>query len=180
MAEVKGIFETLSNLISSPAEVLIRANEILMNSLERKSFVTAIYGVLNKNTGKVKFARAGHTPLLHVKDSNYERLTPVGMGLGLDNSGSFSDTIKEMEIQLKYNDILALYTDGIPESTNAEMDDFGYCRFENLVFENRIHDLDKISNEIMKDVTTFSQSNIQHDDITLVLIKWKFNNKSLE
>lgn len=176
MAEVKGIFETLSKLIISPAEILIKANDILMNSLERKSFVTAIYCVLDTKTGKLKFARAGHTPLLHVGSNKSEQLTPAGMGLGLDYTGNFANTIKEMEIQLNYNDILALYTDGIPESKNASLEDFGYTRFEDLVTRHKDAGLDQISNEIIKDVSTFSQTNIQHDDITLVLLKWKFNN----
>ncbi len=36
MAEVKGIFESLAKLIESPRELLIKANEILKNSLDKK------------------------------------------------------------------------------------------------------------------------------------------------
>ncbi len=38
MAEVKGIFESLSKVISSPKEILIQANKILCKSLDRKNF----------------------------------------------------------------------------------------------------------------------------------------------
>jgi len=180
MAEVKGIFETLSKLIESPSVILSKANEILINSLERKSFVTAIYGILDTNTGKLKFSRAGHMPLLLISDGEANKLTPPGLGLGLDNSGSFENSIKDMEIQLKYNDIVVLFTDGITESKNSDLEDYGYNKFENVILENKAEDPDRIANEIIKDVSTFSVSSEQHDDITLVLIKWKFNNFSLE
>jgi len=60
------------------------------------------------------------------------------------------------------------------------MEDYGYNKFENVILENKAEDPDRIANEIIKDVSTFSVSSEQHDDITLVLIKWKFNNFSLE
>ncbi|MCX8010123.1 MAG: SpoIIE family protein phosphatase, partial [Ignavibacteria bacterium] len=43
MAEVKGIFESLSKLLRSPREILIQANQILKKSMDLKSFVSAIY-----------------------------------------------------------------------------------------------------------------------------------------
>lgn len=177
MAEVKGIFESLAKIIDSPRELLIKANEILKNSLDKKSFVTAIYGVVDGKSSKIVFARCGHTPALYLHNDLIERLTPSGIGLGLDFGTSFTNTLKEMEINLKNNDILVFYSDGITESKNSEMEDFGYDRLENLIHEFRERDVDTIANEIMKELTLFSKDNSQHDDITLVIFKWSFNNK---
>ncbi len=177
MAEVKGIFESLSKMIDSPREVLIRANDVLKKSLERKSFVTAIYGIIDTASGVLTFARAGHTPLHILRKDEVERHIPAGIGLGLDYSKKFCETIKEMEIKLNNNDIIALYTDGIVESQNKNLEDFGYDRLDNILAENGSKNLDQISNSIMQSVTVFSQNNSQHDDITLVLFKWNFNNK---
>jgi hypothetical protein len=44
MAEVKGIFESLSKTIERPKEILIKANEILKEALDSKTFVSAAYG----------------------------------------------------------------------------------------------------------------------------------------
>jgi serine phosphatase RsbU (regulator of sigma subunit) len=177
MAEVKGIFESLSRLILSPKELLTRANDILRDSLERKSFVTAVYGVFDKKNNKLTFARAGHVPVYLCRDGRVEKLVPAGIGLGLDNSDTFEDNLKEMEIELNNNDIVALYTDGITESKNIDQEEFGDIRFEKILCEHFNSDVDQLSNEIMKKVTTFSEKNIQHDDITLVLVKW-FNNNN--
>ncbi|MFA5806467.1 MAG: SpoIIE family protein phosphatase, partial [Melioribacteraceae bacterium] len=90
MAEVKGIFESLSKLIFNPRELLINVNNILKNSLDKKSFVTAIYGVINKKTGVLNFARAGHTPIHICSGETIERLQPPGIGLGLDFTTGFA------------------------------------------------------------------------------------------
>jgi phosphoserine phosphatase RsbU/P len=172
MAEVKGIFESLSKIIFNPKDLLINVNSILKVSLDKKNFVTAIYGVINKKTGVMNFARAGHTPLHICSSEKIERLQPAGIGLGLDYSIGFTSSIKEMEIQLKNNDIVICYSDGIPEAKNKMEEDFGYDRLDSLLVKNCNESLDKISNNIMKELTVFSQSHSQHDDITLVIFKW--------
>jgi serine phosphatase RsbU (regulator of sigma subunit) len=172
MAEVKGIFESLSKLIENPRELLIKANEVLKHSLDKKSFVTAIYGVIDKKKGLLKIARAGHPPAMYCSGDKIERILPNGMGLGLDYSSSFANTLKEMQIEMQNGDVIVLYSDGIPEAKNADDKDYGYERFEQLIYSNREKSIDYISNEIIKDLTVFSKDHSQHDDITLVLFKW--------
>ena len=175
MAEVKGIFTSLSKLISSPGELLILANEILKGSLEKKNFVTALYGIIDTNKGIITFARAGHTPLLHCVNGKINRITPRGMGLGLEYGEKFSSNIKEMEIKLNNDDILILYTDGITESQNIDLEEFGLDRFENIILKNSDLKLDNISKKVLSEISLFSRDTSQHDDITLVIFKWKNN-----
>lgn len=177
MAEVKGIFASLTKLITNPHELLAKVNEVLKKSLDKKSFVTAVYGIIDKNKGTLNFARAGHPPVIICSGENINRLQPPGIGLGLDYSNGFANTLKEMQIELKNNDIIAIYSDGIPEAKNSKDEDFGYERFENIILHNRNKNLDEISNHIMKEVTLFTKDHSQHDDITLVLFKWVINNK---
>ena len=177
MAEVKGIFESLSRVIEEPKELLVKANDILKNSLDKKTFVTALYGVINVKNGKVNFARAGHMPLLVCSDGIVKSLIPRGIGLGLDSDEIFNANIDKMEFELNNNDILILYTDGVTESQNANDEDFGEDRFKKLIAENCGNELNEISKKIFKKVSLFSMDKEQHDDITLVLFKWKnFNN----
>lgn len=175
MAEVKGIFESLSKIIFNPRELLINVNDILKNSLDKKNFVTAIYGIINKKTGVLNFARAGHTPVHICSGEKIQRLQPAGIGLGLDFNAGFAASIKEMEIQLKNNDIVICYSDGIPEAKNNLNDDFGYERLDSSILKNSSMDLDLITSSIMKELTVFSQNHSQHDDITLVIFKWNQN-----
>jgi serine phosphatase RsbU (regulator of sigma subunit) len=175
MAEVKGIFETLSRLVQSPKELLTLANEILKNSLDSKTFVTAIYGIFDTLNGKLLFSRVGHTPLHMLRNGSVIRLVPSGIGLGLDYSDKFNDSIKEMEIEFINDDILVFYTDGVTEAQNENNEDFGYDRLDRILVENSGKKIEDISNEIMKDITVFSKNNAQHDDITMVIFKWNFS-----
>ncbi len=177
MAEVKGIFESLSKINLSPKEVLVQANEILKKSLDKKSFVTAIYGVLNVKTGKFKFARAGHAPVLHKHNSGIKSYVPRGIGLGIGSTSDFRKTLEEMEIRLENNDIVVLFTDGINESKNSQNEEFGYGRLQQLININSETSTDDLSGKIIKEISLFAKGNTQHDDITLVIFKWKFNNK---
>ncbi|NJD23107.1 MAG: hypothetical protein FIA82_10640 [Melioribacter sp.] len=176
MAEVKGIFESLSKIITNPKELLIKANDTLKRSLDKRNFVTAIYGIINKKNGTLNFARAGHTPILLCSGERIQSIQPPGIGLGLDYNPGFASSLKEMEIQLKNNDIIICYSDGIPEAKNHKEEDFGYDRLDNIVLNNREKSLDLISNEVMKELSLFSKNHSQHDDITLVLFKWNQNN----
>jgi len=172
MAEVKGIFESLSKVISAPKELLTCANDILKRSLDKKSFVTAVYGIINLNTGVVNLARAGHTPILLVSGNDVNRLTPNGIGLGIDNGLNFNQYITELEFKLNNDDILTLYSDGITECKNLKLEDFGMERFEKLLKENKSISLESASDKIIESLEEFSKEYIQHDDITLVLLKW--------
>jgi len=177
MAEIKGIFESLTRVMLEPKDVLVKANKILAQSLDSKTFVTAVYGLLNLKTGRFKFARCGHTPTIVIRNGTSDRYTPPGMGLGLDDTDKFESTLKQMEIQLKNNDILTLYTDGIPEAQNAQLRDFGYDKFESILIKNRESNTEILCNKVMEQLTTYSKDNEQHDDITLLIMKWNFNNK---
>jgi len=173
MAEIKGIFESLAKTIDSPREILIKANEILERTLDRKEFISAAYGVIDRYAETLTLARAGHCPVILVRDNVVKNIRPSGLGLGLSFTDHFSDTLEEVKINLKDNDLIVLYTDGITEAKNKELDDFGSVEFEKILLANSTKHVDEISNKVIREVSLFSQNIPQHDDITLVILKWK-------
>ncbi|MEJ2617019.1 MAG: PP2C family protein-serine/threonine phosphatase [Ignavibacteriaceae bacterium] len=173
MAEIKGIFESLSKTIESPREILIKANQILQRTLDRKTFVSAAYGIIDLEEERMQLARAGHCPILLLRDGEAENLRPSGLGLGLDFGSRFSETLEELELNLKEHDTIVLYTDGISESKNNKNEDFGDFQFQKILLENNGKNADEITNSVLKEITLFSSNNHQHDDITLVILKWK-------
>lgn len=173
MAEIKGIFESLSRIITSPKEILINVNKILERTLDRKNFVSATYGIINFKEKKLRFARAGHSPFLLIRNNKVQRLQPSGFGLGMNYSNKFEYHLEEMELSLEKDDLFVLFTDGIPEAKDEMMNDFGEERFENILINNSHKAVDEIANEVIKEVSQYSKNNSQHDDITLVILKWK-------
>jgi serine phosphatase RsbU (regulator of sigma subunit) len=173
MAELKGIFESLSKTFETPKEILVKANEILHRTLDRKSFVSAAYGVIDIDKETLSISRAGHCPVLLIRNHIVQNIRPSGIGLGLNFTDHFVNTLDEIKINLEEDDLIVLYTDGITEAKNIKLDDFGSIEFEKILLENSDKHVDEISKKVIKEVTLFSQNISQHDDITLVILKWK-------
>jgi serine phosphatase RsbU (regulator of sigma subunit) len=172
MAEVKGIFESLSRIVDSPKEILVKANQVLKSNLNKKNFVSALYGVFDIENESFCFARAGHSPAILMRNDKLKIFKPTGIGLGLTNTEHFRSNLEEIKIELKENDTLIFYTDGITEAKNKDMDDFGETRFEEILIANSDKSVEEISNQVIKNVTVFSREHAQYDDITLVILKW--------
>lgn len=176
MAEIKGIFESLSRMIESPKEILVKANHILKNTLNKKNFVSALYGLIDMNKEELYFSRAGHCPAILIRDGKINTFKPSGIGLGLTNDNHFKENLEEIKIELKQGDNLIFYTDGITEAKNKNLEDFGENRFTRILLNSANESVDKITNEVIKAVTLFSRNHSQYDDITLVILKWDKKN----
>ncbi len=173
MAEIKGIFESLTKTAESPKEILISANQILKKTLDRKTFVSAIFGLIDLDKETLKISRAGHCPMLLLRNGSIKNIRPGGIGLGLTFGRRFNESLEEVEIKLKENDSIVLYTDGVTEAKNTRMEDFGDKLFEKTLLKSLEHSPDIITKNIIGEISEFTKKNSQHDDITLVILKWK-------
>jgi sigma-B regulation protein RsbU (phosphoserine phosphatase) len=66
MAQLKGLMLSLSKIHSSPRALLVDANRIIAQHLDSRSFITITYAVVDLRARTMTYARAGHTPLIHV------------------------------------------------------------------------------------------------------------------
>ena len=66
MAQLKGLVLSLSRIHPSPRALLIAANRIIAQHLDARSFITMTYAVVDLRARTMTYARAGHTPLIHV------------------------------------------------------------------------------------------------------------------
>jgi serine phosphatase RsbU (regulator of sigma subunit) len=173
MAQVKGIFQSLSGYGASTRDILIRMNTPLCHSMERKSFISLLYAVLNTETGVLSFSRAGHCPLLHVRSGNSSYLRPEGMALGLDGTERFASSLQEESIQLEADDIVVMYTDGVTEARNPQDEEFQYARLAETVFNSVSEPPEQILRAILHRVRTYSEREEAEDDITVLVLRWR-------
>ena len=172
MAELRGIVESLILTFDNPKEILVKTNAIIERTLEKKSFITAVFGVFDFENEKLLLSRAGHSSILLLRDNQLQEIIPGGVGLGLTYSEKFEFYLEEYSLQLKENDIFVLYTDGITEAKDGKMDDFGITALKSIISNAKNEHVDTIAKQIMTQVSLFSQGTPQHDDITLLLFKW--------
>ena len=108
MAELKGLMLSLSQIHTSPRELLIAANRIIAEHLDARSFITMTYAVVDLQARTMTYARAGHTPLIYVPGAGRRRraaaqmLAPDGLVLGLkiDNGEMFERLLEEETMPL--------------------------------------------------------------------------------
>ncbi len=174
MAEMQGIFRSLSRLSTSPADFLLNANAALSTTLERNVFVSVIYGVLDCATETLTMARAGHCPAATIGvDGRARLLRSRGMGLGLDDGVLFSRSLCEEVVSLQPGDVFVLYTDGVIESRDATGVEYGYDRLLDVIGQNRHEEAHDLHSLLMKDLDEFVGNRGYDDDTTLVVMKWK-------
>jgi len=124
MSATRGMFRSLAEACCSPAEVLTKLNQLLVDDFPAGKFVTMVYGVLDPAGRSVVFANAGHLPPLFI-DEQGEHLLEVERGLPLGlTSGDYSET----QITLTPGSRLVFYSDGITEAVNSEDEEYGLGR----------------------------------------------------
>ena len=131
------------------------------------------YAILDIETKKLTYARAGHNPGIVVSqgDGDSTLLTAEGIALGLEQGPVFDKTLQENTIDVKSGDTLVFYTDGIVEAMNEKLNEFGEEKFLDIVAKNRHLSSAKMIDLILKEVKSFADNYPQNDDITLVVIK---------
>ncbi len=179
MAELKGLVLSLSQIYQSPRQLLLEVNRIISENLDSRSFITMTYAVLDLAAGTMTYARAGHTPLMHMRNASPEGarvqvLVPNGMVLGLRIPGAehkFAELLEEDTLELDLGDVVVLFTDGITEAMNVEQDLFGDARLGQLIEEHGHLESGELRERILREIEAFVGSADQHDDMTMVLIK---------
>lgn len=172
MAEVKGIFQSLSKLCASPRELVMRANQALMDSLERRAFISLLYAIVDISKAQMTLARAGHCPMVYISGNSSGLIRPTGIGLGLTNDQLFDDSTQETTLNLKKGDICVFYTDGVNESRNQNGDEFGFDRLVEATTRSRMESAERIKENILNEIRNYTGNSSYEDDMTLVVIKW--------
>ncbi|MFI5263025.1 MAG: PP2C family protein-serine/threonine phosphatase, partial [Candidatus Kapaibacterium sp.] len=175
MAETKGIVQALAPMMMSVRELFIGTNDALMRNIGlqgfRRSFVTLSALSFKGNT--IKYARAGHTPLLILSSAGkYEYIQPKGMGIGFVGKKIFDDVLEEKEIRVESGETIVLFSDGITEVRNGSGEELGYQRFAEIIRAARSEpDAQKMTDRILRDVLMYAEASSFTDDATFVVIR---------
>ncbi len=118
MGQLRTAVRTCARLELSPYEVLTLLDGVV-SEIDEGQIATCIYGVVEPHTGLLTLANAGHPPPLVVApDGLVSRLymevgTPLGLGRG---------DVKEYTVRLHRGALLVLFTDGLVESRERDID----------------------------------------------------------
>lgn len=168
MALSRTILRTVGINRRDPAEVLIRVNEIINYDAESDLFVTVHYALWDPHTGTLSYANGGHNPpLLLTANGDHSWLKAPGIALGILPEID----IPSNTIQLDPGDTLVLYTDGVTEAVNTDLDEYGTERLYWTAQSMHKQEPQAIVGGITASVLEHTGDIPQFDDMTMVVLQ---------
>ena len=155
--------------MGAPGDVLSEVNTMLTENNETMMFVTLVYVLYDPETGALTYANGGHcNPLVVHPDGSSEELALTGgVALGVMSGLDY----QEDQSTLNPGDTLILYTDGVSEAMNAEGEEFGVERLQQL-FANQPPSSARMAIEtVLQGVSDFAGGTPQSDDVTCLVLR---------
>ena len=155
----------------SPASVLQAVNDQICANNREEMFITVWLGILDTKTGRITAANAGHEyPTVMQTGSCFELIKDKH---GFVVGGMQGVAYREYELMLTPGSKLFLYTDGVPEATNADKVMFGTDRMLAAMNEDPAAPPEDILKNVRKAVDDFVQDAEQFDDLTMLCLEYK-------
>src|SRR5215471_2883009 len=153
-----------------PARVLHELNQALCGKFQHH-YVTAAYVFLDMEKRTLRYAGAGHPPLLMWSAASpvVRDVTENGLFLGKFDFATYSS----VELPLSAGDHGLLYTDGISEANNPEGVEFGSERFRQFLADEKSGSANQLLDGLLKELACWSargEGEDLDDDITMVAI----------
>jgi serine phosphatase RsbU (regulator of sigma subunit) len=172
MMITKTLLKNLALSNSTLADVFGKANNSLCENNDANMFVTAFLGVLDLKSNVLSYINAGHNPPLVKRNGGFFEWLQVKRNFVL--AGLEDVTYAEQQILLDKGDVVFLYTDGVTEACNKELEIYSDKRLETHLNDNAKGDTLKpidIIESVRKSVDAFADGAEQADDITMLCLK---------
>lgn len=169
MALTRSLLRAEAARSRSPAAVLQQVNRLLQELGRPELFVTIFYGVIQRSTLRLAFARAGHDRPLLLRGKELQELDGDGIPLGLFLEPEFR--LEERSLLLEPGDRLLLYTDGLCDALDPQGQDFGRARLLALLQAAAGLEPHALCQEVLERIGDFQAGAEQYDDITLMALR---------
>ncbi len=154
--------------ITSPAEVAAELNRRFPMEGQGNLYFTMVYAVLNVETLEMRYVSAGHNAIVHAQRGTLPKMLPAeGFAIGWMEDIEY----EEITVQLAAGDRIYLYSDGIPEALDAELNEFDQPRMLKLMNDCWPKSLDQTVEAICDSVLHWCRVHGPKDDISLLAIQ---------
>jgi sigma-B regulation protein RsbU (phosphoserine phosphatase) len=171
MVIAKTLIKNRAQMGGGPAETLRYVNDQLCEGNDAELFVTVWFAILDLQTGRGVAANAGHEhPVLRRENGKFElvlyRHSPAVATLA-------GMKFREHEFEMHPGDTLFVYTDGVPEATNAGNELFGTDRMLDALNREADAAPETLLRNVRKDLDDFVGDAPQFDDITMLGLHYR-------
>ena len=169
MVIAKTLLKNCTQTGLSPHEVLEKVNNQLCENNDAEMFVTVWLGLLEISSGRLTCANAGHEyPVLRRNGGDFELIKDKH---GFVLAGMEGSRYREYEIVLEKGDQLYVYTDGVPEATDASEELYGAQRMLAALNQKAGSAPEETLKRVKQDIERFVGEAPQFDDVTMLSIE---------
>jgi len=151
----------------SPCEVNRRLNDMLHQSTSASRYATLFFALYDPADRSLQYSNAGHFPPIHIGAQGAAYLSQGGLPIGLMPGSLYGEGRRELGL----GDLLALYTDGVVETPDADGEEFGNARLVEILTRHQDVPLPDLLSRVIDAVNRWSGGGLPHDDVTLVLAR---------
>ncbi|MCG6905388.1 MAG: SpoIIE family protein phosphatase [Desulfobacteraceae bacterium] len=173
MATVRALLRSRASQGGAAGRIVTDVNRLLcLDTAAAGNFMTLFFALLDPAAGEIRWARAGHEPALLYDggEDSFLELRGTGMALGVDETQEYASS---SYVGWSARQLLLFGTDGIWETENMGGERFGKKRLRQLLRENWQRSPTDILRAVTDAVAAFRRDAVQHDDITLVVVKFR-------
>jgi sigma-B regulation protein RsbU (phosphoserine phosphatase) len=165
MSNLQAIVRAFAHSGLEPQELCAKANQLIAATVAPGKYITFFYAVVDAARMRLDYCNAGHNPpMLQHGNGTLETLGEGGPVLGVFPGACYTGGTAD----LRQEDCLVLFTDGITEAMNAQDEEFGEERLMALL-SPRPGSAEECRKEIVGAVIQFSNG-VFHDDATVLVM----------
>jgi sigma-B regulation protein RsbU (phosphoserine phosphatase) len=151
----------------STATLMALISQQLYESTPPEKYATFFCSVYDEQTGVLRYTNCGHLKPILVRDGKSTEIDGDGMVVGLLPKVSY----EQRELMMQKDDLVAIFSDGVPEAESVSEEEFGNDRLAALLVQNSSEPLDKIIQAITNAVEKWAHDPDARDDTTIVLLR---------
>jgi serine phosphatase RsbU (regulator of sigma subunit) len=169
MSNMQATLRALAGRTATLSELAAQTNELLYSTSPSNKFVTAILVEINPATGVGRYVNAGHNECFVLRRERNETglLKSTGLPLGMFAGMRY----EENKFQFESGDLLALFSDGVPEAQNTTEQEWGEMNLRECLDSAKDGSAQSIVSQVIGKIDRFADDAPQHDDITLLVLK---------
>lgn len=167
MSMFKVLIKTFSKGLATPAEILTRINQLLIEDVNSDHFVTCFFSIFHEDTRELVYCNAGHNPIIMQTSSNEQS--------NLESTNIFVGAIDEIQaedrsVTIEKGTRLTLYTDGVTETMDPAGTQWEFENFLSCCMDHRHLNCQDLLQEVLQEVDEHRKGQAFADDLTLMII----------
>jgi hypothetical protein len=158
LADIDGDIEILAE----------RLHRQLFRSLTAEQFVTLFLGELDPTSGALRYVNAGHEPVIVVRAAgSIDLLESTTLPMAMIEE----IPLAAAEARLSPGDVMAVYSDGLPEATTNAERFLGLEPVKEVLVDDRTEALPAVRAKVVGMIEKFLAGAPASDDVTLVMLR---------